>query len=519
MFWHHSFVYDAFGHSVVCPTNPTVQVRERCLSFCQTLYDSTTASAVDPQPRHHSWWLQKINGPDQRLVRYKANSQQQLSPVAARSIQTTKLFMEIEKFPHHAAIQDLNNFFDSLPTKDCLTADCDSPIVRQTKKLSRPHTHFDQGQVRHYERKVLGYHRRQENAMESKELDQLGAESSAIVSGTMRGYDRLQQQAAVRDSSKSERRLSGPSEGRHSKAYDVARKRRGFVGYYDNVFSTKKNPSQGASVRSEPGNPKIAPVKSTSQGSSKAGKLSRRIHKNMHKVDSQLLRLKLERAQLLLKEGFKEWLAQRKTPSQSLTKRLPPTHGSNTRESDKRHINKPTLPISGSNQDMQAMADIANPEPSTYKQAGKVPSLADKSSTADSAKHIEVSLSPKIAANKAKETAAASGGRVPKLSGPDIATSPLHNRARRPSHEGAARPSHEGAAAAMTKISKVGELEKLRRATMERTAELLRRLQRDVGGASIATKAAAAAPSMGAASPANLQEMVQLSGNALTCVA
>jgi hypothetical protein len=487
-----------------------VQVKKSCLAFCQTLHDSTTETLVDPQPSHYSWWLQRLDGPNSRFVRYKANSHSQMSPVSKRSMVTTKL-LAVERFPHKAAVQDLNNFFDSLPTKDCLTADCDAPASKDHKAPARRgQQQFDPRQVRKYERKVLGYHRRQESAMERQELSQLGAESSNIVSSTMRGYDRLQEQAAAQKSAARDTHLNQ----RHSKAYETAKDRKGFVGYYDNVFAQDKPTFKRTATVSERREPTISSVTQSPEDVSKSVKFLRNMHESMHQVQSQLLRLKLARANLLLKEEYKE--AHRK--KEMSTRNMHHNEGSMTKGSAEARSMQANLPRS-----VLAHANAARLVPSAQKLA-----VASKLSTPAATQPQKTEASHTILAKAPKQATAAAGGRPravslergvppsaakPGLSAASVPATAASSVRRHPRH------GRHAAAAASAEVAKAGvqtkvvSLESLREATMKRTAELLRRLQRDVGGAArVATPSVHDTTHTTAAAPAKLQEMVQLSG-------
>ena len=155
----------------------------------------------------------------------------------------------------HDEARSLDSYFDSLPTKDCTTADCITPVKQVRRPLARkPNESFKPAQVRKYERKVLGYHRRQESSMERHELDQLSSESDKIVSGTMHGYAKLQAQAKQKeltkssDLTKSQHAGRAPPTAHHSRAYQEAQHQVGFQGYYHNVFADAGSQKPAAAV-------------------------------------------------------------------------------------------------------------------------------------------------------------------------------------------------------------------------------------------------------------------------------
>jgi len=147
------------------------------------------------------------------------------------------------KFGRHTALRDLDDYFDTLPTKDCNKPTCSYVDVRkqQTKKLVSKGHKFTTKDIEKYERSVLGYHRRHEHAMTAAEMAKIGLESKTLVSKSVRGYNALengaQTQGAVVLSDAAFRSQ------RHSAAYDRATKAKGFVGYYENVFADSKHTS------------------------------------------------------------------------------------------------------------------------------------------------------------------------------------------------------------------------------------------------------------------------------------
>uniref|UniRef100_A0A7S4KQB8 Uncharacterized protein n=1 Tax=Guillardia theta TaxID=55529 RepID=A0A7S4KQB8_GUITH len=251
---------------------PSWDFVSRCERFCARLYDYNSPVEVAPQPASHGWWMKKL--PSGRFVRNEANTEgggkenglhipdpwgKDISkiisskkadssesgsvgvPLALSSntkraktsmlLQTTGHGLDSVTYGSHHALEDLNSYFDSLPTKDCSKPDCNykNVVVEKKKVLVHKPEKFSTKDIRKYEREVLGYRREHEEKLENQELAQIGEESDKLVQASVNGFHQLESSSHARSSSKHVR-------GRHSKAYDEAKKAKGFVGYYDNVF-------------------------------------------------------------------------------------------------------------------------------------------------------------------------------------------------------------------------------------------------------------------------------------------
>eukprot|EP00960_Hanusia_phi_P029918 748272-Hanusia_phi.AAC.5 len=255
---------------------PTWDFVSRCERFCARLYDYNSPVEVSPQPASHGWWLKKLSSG--RSVRNEVNSEgggkenglhipdpwgkdisriisskQTVSsesgsvsvPLALSTsskqaktsmlLQTTGHGLDSVSFGSHHALEDLNSYFDSLPTKDCSQPDCNykNVVVEKKKVLVNKPEKFSTKDIRQYEREVLGYRREHEKKLENQELAQIGEESDKLVQASVNGFHQLESSVPARSSSKHLR-------NRHSKAYEEAKNAKGFVGYYDNVFGDDK---------------------------------------------------------------------------------------------------------------------------------------------------------------------------------------------------------------------------------------------------------------------------------------
>lgn len=155
--------------------------------------------------------------------------------------------LDAVNFGRHTALRDLDDYFDTLPTKDCNKPTCSYVDVRkqQTKKLVKKGHKFTTKDVEKYERSVLGYHRRHEAAMTEEEMHKIGRESNTLVEKSVGGYHKLEKGANTKGA-----RVASDAAFRslrHSAAYDRATKAKGFVGYYENVFDDSKRKAVGAS--------------------------------------------------------------------------------------------------------------------------------------------------------------------------------------------------------------------------------------------------------------------------------
>jgi len=155
--------------------------------------------------------------------------------------------LDAVNFGHHTALRDLDDYFDTLPTKDCNKPTCSYIDVRkqQTKTLVKKGHKFTTKDVEKYERSVLGYHRRHEAAMTEEEMRKIGRESNTLVEKSVGGYRKLEKGANTKGA-RVESDAAFRSQ-RHSAAYDLATKAKGFVGYYQNVFDDSKRKAAGSS--------------------------------------------------------------------------------------------------------------------------------------------------------------------------------------------------------------------------------------------------------------------------------
>ena len=144
--------------------------------------------------------------------------------------------LEAVDFGRHTALRDLDDYFDTLPTKDCNKPTCSYVDVKKqkTKTLVKKGHKFTTKDVERYERSVLGYHRRHEAAMTEEEMSKIGRESNKLVEKSVVGYHDLEKTANTKGA-RVESDAAFRSQ-RHSAAYDDATKAKGFVGYYENVF-------------------------------------------------------------------------------------------------------------------------------------------------------------------------------------------------------------------------------------------------------------------------------------------
>ena len=152
--------------------------------------------------------------------------------------------LEAVHFGPHTALHDLDDYFDTLPTKDCNKPTCSYVDVRKkkTKTLVKKGHKFTTKDVERYEKSVLGYHRRHEAAMTSQEMHKIGAESAKLVAKSVDGYKQLERHANTKGAHVASDAAFRSQ--RHSAAYERATKAKGFVGYYQNVFADSAHPSK-----------------------------------------------------------------------------------------------------------------------------------------------------------------------------------------------------------------------------------------------------------------------------------
>ena len=115
-------------------------------------------------------------------------------------------------YGHKDAVNDMNAFFDNLPTSGCTTPDC----IAQSRR-SKPARHprrppLSPAQLRKYERTMLGYHRRAEAAITAKEMKGYASESTQIVTATDRGYEALEKHLKKREKARSDALRHRPEE-------------------------------------------------------------------------------------------------------------------------------------------------------------------------------------------------------------------------------------------------------------------------------------------------------------------
>ena len=209
-------------------------------------------------------------------------------------------------YGHKRALNEINSFFDSLPTDGCDTPDCIARSRRAKVARHPRRPRLTPAQLRRAERTLLGYHRRAEAAITAKEIKGYGSEASKIVASSDRGYAALEHPAVKSPSrplpfvhprrsrlrhlhdqretpgarGRTQDRRSGRDEDRggrggrsgsgsrsgnqwrdaqpvsktdrlglpavadiHSKAYDAERRKMHDPGYYDNVFADASSPS------------------------------------------------------------------------------------------------------------------------------------------------------------------------------------------------------------------------------------------------------------------------------------
>ncbi len=223
--------------------HPTEEVRLLCVEFCDTLREDDKREIADPQPLSHSWWEGQ-----QHMRRYEPN--EHYFPPSPRK--EGQILLQISasagspdgldgvNYGSKTALNDIDNYFDTLPTNDCKSADCnykDSETVTVTAKAKKPQV--SPQQLAKMERKVLGYHRKQEDAIMNAELGSLDKESASLVDGTNAGYEALEAKGARKAREKTAQEESkAQSNGLHSSAYKTAKgSEHGFAGYYDNVFA------------------------------------------------------------------------------------------------------------------------------------------------------------------------------------------------------------------------------------------------------------------------------------------
>ena len=99
--------------------------------------------------------------------------------------------LEPVEYGHKRALNDLDSYFDSLPTA------CKSPDCLAQQRRAHPAAHprrpkLTHKQLVHYERTLLGYHRRAEAAITAKQMKSYDKEASKIVSSSDRGYQALE---------------------------------------------------------------------------------------------------------------------------------------------------------------------------------------------------------------------------------------------------------------------------------------------------------------------------------------
>ena len=140
-------------------------------------------------------------------------------------------------FGQHTALRDIDDYFDTLPTKDCNKPTCSYVDVhkQQTKKLVKKGHKFTTKDIERYEQSVLGYHRRHEHALTAAEMTKIGRESEKLVSKSVVGYEQLEKYANTKGAEVSSDAAFRSQ--RHSAAYEQATKAKGFAGYYQNVFA------------------------------------------------------------------------------------------------------------------------------------------------------------------------------------------------------------------------------------------------------------------------------------------
>ena len=94
----------------------------------------------------------------------------------------------------HESLKDIDDYFDTLPTKDCNKPTCSYVDVRKekTKTLVKRGHKFTTKDIKKYERAVLGYHRRHESAMTAAEMQKIGKESDMMVKKSVDGYHNLE---------------------------------------------------------------------------------------------------------------------------------------------------------------------------------------------------------------------------------------------------------------------------------------------------------------------------------------
>jgi len=150
--------------------------------------------------------------------------------------------LEAVNFGPHTALRDLDDYFDTLPTKDCNKPTCSYVDVRKekTKTLVKKGHKFTTKDIEQYEKSVLGYHRRHEQALTSEEMHKIGAESARLVDKSVNGYKQLIKHANTQGATVSSDAAFRSQH--HSAAYEQATKAKGFVGYYQNVFADAAHP-------------------------------------------------------------------------------------------------------------------------------------------------------------------------------------------------------------------------------------------------------------------------------------
>jgi len=148
------------------------------------------------------------------------------------------------QFSHKQAESSMDSYFDSLPTKDCSKPDCnyENRQVVKTRTLVRKGEKFTTKDIDAYERRVLGYHRRHEEALAASELSNIGSESAKIIDGSVSGFNRLEAGKALH-------RAAEPNT--HSHAYARAESKQHFAGYYYNVFGGAAPAAPAAAPRAD----------------------------------------------------------------------------------------------------------------------------------------------------------------------------------------------------------------------------------------------------------------------------
>lgn len=236
--------------------HPTDEVRSLCVSFCDKQRAYAKEEIADPQPAGHAWYLRDgVHYPTNDHLTYadkyvSGQHGQMLLQTSATAVGADGL--DGVKYGSKTAMKDIDSYFDSLPTTDCLASDCnfkDTQVVTKVVKKKPSHPSVSAKQLKEMERKVLGYHRAQEDALEKAELGSLSSESNDLVDGTDRGYDALERKS--KDSVLSNLSKKKMEEHRrlgHSHAYSAAKhdERVGFQGYYSNVFKDIKRAGIGA---------------------------------------------------------------------------------------------------------------------------------------------------------------------------------------------------------------------------------------------------------------------------------